>query len=369
MAGVEDAADGSRISPIASDPHSSHMTIRPYRDGDECELVRLFEKTYGRRITEAHWRWKLKRQPSPVHNVWLAVSGDRPIAQHAGIPTKFWLAGTQVTTIVGVDRMTAPEFRRQGLMTEVVRQALANWREGGIAFLIGLPNEQWEKRRRAFGWQSLFPLQWMVRPLRPEAILARRLRIPLLNRATAVAALWNRVLKGRLKRDPDVQIEQVRNAGEEFDQIWESCKSDAMFSTVRDAAWVNWRFLSSPSGEYQLVLARRAGKAVGYAAYRLARTEQKTSAYLAEIVTARTDSGCRDTLLDDLIDKLRAADAETLVALAVPGTLTFRWLCGAGFFLGHAFSVQLAPLSPELPIDQMRDPENWSITGADFDVV
>jgi hypothetical protein len=348
---------------------SSSLSIRPYRAGEERQLVDLFERVFGRTISEDHWRWKLKRRSSPVDNVWLAVSDDKPVFQYAGIPTRFWQSQTAAMTMVSVDTMTDPEFRRRGLLTRVASRAYEVWRESGVAFVIGLPNEQWGSRASALGWQKLFPLRWLVRPLRPEAMLARRLNVPLLKRATFPTSLWNHILKGRARRDPQVQTQQVRHAGEEFDQIWANCKADWMFSTVRDREWVDWRFLSSPSRAYEVTLARRANKPSGYAAHCLIGSGNRVSAYLAEIFAAREDHGTRDTLLGELLERLLATKAEALLSLAVPGTPEYQWLRRCGFFPRQAFSIQLVPLSGHLPLALMSDPNHWNLTGADFDVV
>ena len=350
-------------------PDSSPISVRAYRPGDEQALVELFRRVFGRAITEDHWRWKLKGQPATVDNVWLAVSEDRPVFQYAGIPTRFRLLQATVTSMVSVDTMTAPEFRRRGLLTQVAGQAYAAWRESGIAFVIGLPNNQWGSRTGALGWQPLAPLQWMMRPLRPEAFLARRLNLPVLKRATLAAAVANRFLQARLRRDREVQTERVRNADESFDQIWERCKSDWSFSTVRDRNWVNWRFLSSPSRTYELTLARRAGQPVGYCVHSLIESKERTIAYLAEVLVARADDATRDTLLWELIETLLATHVEALSTLAVPGTPWFRCLRRIGFIPRHTFSVELVPLSTQLPMDLLLDPNRWNLTGADFDVV
>jgi len=350
-------------------PESSPITIRPYRFGDERALLGLFQNAFGRPTTEDHWRWKLKQQPSAVENVWLAVFDDKPVFQYAGIPTRFWLSQTPASTMVSVDTMTAPEFRRRGLLTQVAGRVYAEWRERGIAFVIGLPNEKWGSRASALGWQALFPLQWLVRPLRPEAILARRLNVPFLREATFPAAMWNRFLKGRVRRDPRVTTEPILHAGDAFDEFWDSCKAEWMFSTVRDRAWVDWRFLSSPTHAYQLTLARRDGKPSGYCVHSLTSTQGRTSANLVELFVARTDYATRDTLLSELIESLLALKAEALFTLAVPGTPPCSWLRRVGFFPRHAFSVQLVPLSAELPMAAMHDPNHWNLTGADFDVI
>ena len=66
--------------------------MRPYQPGDERDLVALFQRVFGRPLTETHWRWKLKQLPSPVENVWLAVAQNgNPIFQYAGIPVRYHL--------------------------------------------------------------------------------------------------------------------------------------------------------------------------------------------------------------------------------------------------------------------------------------
>lgn len=350
-------------------PDPGTCTIRPYRDGDERGLVELFGNVFGRTITEDYWRWKLQRQPATLANVWIALSGEQPVFQYGGIPTRFWLEQTPATTMVAVDAMTARAFRRRGLLTEVVRQAHAAWRQSGVAFVLGLPNEQWGSRIRAVGWQPLFPLQWLVRPLRPEAYLARRLRMPILQHATLPAQLWNRFLQLRLQRDAAVVTELIADADESFDRLWQRCRSDWMFSTVRDREWVHWRFLASPEHRYEVTLARRAGEPVGYTAHRLIKTEARVSAYLAELFVADADTASRNALLFDLIERLQSLRAQALITLAVRGTPLFRWLRGAGFLARHGFPVHIVPLREGLPAGPLLQPQLWNLSGADFDVV
>ena len=348
---------------------SSPITIRPYRSDDERNLVALFGRAFGRPTTEQHWRWKLGQHTSPLDNVWLAMCDEQPVFQYAGIPTRFMLSRAPVTVMISVDTMTAPEFRRRGLLTTVAGRAYEAWRSAGIAFVIGLPNQQWGSRAVALGWQPLFRLQWLVLPLHPEAMLARRLKMPWLKQASPLATLWNRVLQWRLRCDAQLHTQRIVHADAAFDQLWESCRSDWMFSTIRDRHWVNWRFLSSPSQLYELNLARRAGTPVGYSAHSLIRSEHSISAHLAELFVAREDRAAHDTLLCGVLKSLRAAQADSLSTLAVPGTVSYRRLRRAGFIPRQAFSVQLVPLSPQLPMKAMLDPNQWNLSGADFDVI
>ena len=345
-------------------------TIQAYRSGDERALVALFERVFGRAISQAHWRWKLKQQPTPVENVWLALDGDAPIFQYAGIPTRFRLPAGETTAMVSVDTMTAPEWRRRGLLGSVGRVVYEAWRAAGIPFVLGLPNERWGSRAGALGWQPLFALQWLARPLRPEAILARRLKLPALARLTWLGAAWNRALRLRAPGDAAIQVRRVERAGPEFDQLWRRCETEALVSVVRDSAWVNWRYLDSPALAYRVVLAERGGQPVGYAAYRAQAHAGGKAGFIADLFAARPDQRGRAALIARTLAALYAEGVDNAVTLAIPGSPLYRDLRRAGFMRSRgAFGVQLVPLDPALPLEMLRDPHSWNLAGGDFDVV
>lgn len=346
-----------------------HPWIRGYEHGDEQALIELLGGQFSGEGGLEHWRWKLLHWPSTVPNVWLAAAAGKAVFHYGGIPLRYCLGERIGTAMISVDAMTAPAFRRRGLLTRGARRAFAEWQSHGVAFTLGLPNERWGSRIAATGWQKLFPLQWLVRPLRPEVFAARRLGVPWLRRATVISNLTRRLLDGRMRKKPEIELENITVADGRFDELWERCRSGAMFSAVQDSAWVQWRFLSSPTRKYQVVLARRRGDAVGYYACRIAASADKTSAFLAEVVGLHDDSEVHESLIAAAIENAYAARADVLGALAVPGTPRYKLLRRAGFLPGPAFTVHIVPFSTDLSMDALRKPENWNLSGAEFDVI
>jgi len=348
----------------------SSTTIRPYHDADVPDLVELFARVFDTRITAEHWHWKLAVNRTPGGNVWLAVSGERPVFQYAGIAQRYVFDDREVVGMVSVDTMTHPEFRRRGLLTKVATQAYAAWREGGAAFVIGLPNQQWGSRTQALGWVELFPLHWSALPLRPEALLAHRLKAPWLRHARWVSALWLRILRARRQQpDQGVEVSEVLQADAGFDELWARLRGEQAFAAARDRAWVNWRFLDSPLRRYQVLAARRAGSTLGYVAYRTVRTGTRASIHLAELITSNADTRTRDQLLAALIERALAVDADVIVTLVMPDTPDAGWLRSRGFLRRPGFSVQLVPLAANLPLERLKDQRAWLLNGADFDVI
>lgn len=342
--------------------------IRAYRPGDETELVALFQRAFGRPISPAHWLWKLKGLPTPAENVWLVEDEGAIIFHYAAIPVRYQLPAGAVSAMVSVDTMADPARRRKGLLTQIGRFCYDFWAEQGLAFVIGLPNEQWGSRAQALGWQPLFPLQWFYAPLRPETLLAQKLGLPFLARWQWLGRAWGRFWQGR----PNLQltIRPATEADSRFDQLWQRCAPHLPISIVRDRQWVGWRYLQSPSLPYRLLFASRGEAPAGYIAYRLAENEGRKVGFIAEILTRPDDRQTQQALIRQVTAELVQAGAESLVSLVVPGSWAAVAFRSAGFlFPRHAFRVQFVPLAPNLPLATLQNPANWHLMGGDFDVV
>jgi hypothetical protein len=348
---------------------TSAWTIRPSEAGEVPQLVDLFQQSFGRTITESHWNWKLRRLPTGVFNDWIALDAGRPIFHSGGIPVRYQLPDGQTTAMVSVDTMTAPEYRRRGLLTQVAQRMYASWRDAGVRFVIGLINDQWGSRAPALGWQPLFPLRWMVRPLKPSAILARHARIRARDGFEPLDAVWN-WLWDRRRVDPQLRFRVVEDPGPEFDRVWAGCADGAGCSVVRDSAWVAWRYLECPSFTYRVVLAERGGAPCGYAVYRVERGARGTLGYIAEVVAPPADSATLRALILETVAQLGSEGADVAATQTPPGTRSFRALRRAGFLWSWGdFSVQLVPLDEGLPMPLLRDPRNWTMWGGDYDSI
>jgi GNAT superfamily N-acetyltransferase len=344
--------------------------IRPYRPGDERTLVALWSEAFNRPMTEEHWRWKAKGRPAPIENVGVAVAADdRPIFQFVGIPCPAVVLGKPRTVMVGADVVTDPEFRRRGVFTATVHRLFDTWREAGVALVLGLANDLWGSRADALGYERSFPLRWLVRPLRPERVLARKTRLPGLGRLRGLGNLWNRAWDCATPVASDITVRPLPSATDEIDTIWERGSRHVSTSLVRDRAWVTWRYGRSPEGAHGLTLAERAGVPAGYAVYRVARTDGRTVVRIPEIF-APGDRFVLRALVHDVVARAVAEDAESVVTLAVLGSDTDRELRRAGFvFSPGAYRLEMVRLDSAISSAALRDPRGWWLTGGDFDVI
>jgi GNAT superfamily N-acetyltransferase len=342
--------------------------IRPYRQGDERTLAALWTEAFGRPMTEEHWRWKAKGRATAVENVGVAVTADdRPIFQFVGIPCPAVVLGTPRTIMVGADVLTAPDFRRRGVFPTTARQLFDSWRDAGVALVLGLANDRWRSQADALGYERFFPVRRLVRLLRPERVLARRAHLPALGRLRGLDSLWNQVWDRAAP--PDIAIRPLSTATPEIDAVWALALPHVQTSIVRDRAWVAWRYGACPYRSYQVTLAERTGGAVGYAVHSFVRQNGTTSVLVPEIF-APGDQVALRALVRDVVARGAAANADTVVTFAIPGSSVDRELRRAGFLRGRGgWPLEVIRLDPAIPRDALQDPSRWWLTGGDFDVV
>jgi hypothetical protein len=65
-----------------------------------------------------------------------------------------------------------------------------------------------------------------------------------------------------------VDLAEIASFGAEFDALWRSIEPARGVAVVKDAAYLNWRYVRCPAASYHRVAARRDGELVGYIVWR-----------------------------------------------------------------------------------------------------
>jgi hypothetical protein len=345
--------------------------VRSYRDDDLPQILDLFEVAFGRRISAAHYRWKVLTHDAPVQSVWVAVADDRIVGQYACTPLRFKVDERIVWAAHGCDVMTAPGFRRQGVLTAVGSAANAAWRDSGIAFTTGLHyTGSWGSRRAHLGWKPQFQLRWVSKPLRLDRLVARRHALPrALHLPLRVAGnAWNALARRRAARSDQLMVREVTAAGSEFDRIWEHVAPHYNALVVRDRAWMAYRYFEAPDYDYRAVIAERDAVPVGYIVFRTSSSASGLTGVIADLFTAPRDVAA-SALLIEAAALLGAAGVDHARALIAPDGPLAGAFRRAGFVqTSGTFDASIVPLAAD-GIRSLRNSSRWFTLGGDFDVV
>ncbi len=354
--------------------------VRPYREEDMHGLLALYSDVFGRERTEEEFRWKLLGPGTAIDTVWVAESADGEIiGQHAGIPMRLKLGDSIVTAMHAVEAMSHRDFRREGMLTRLGGGLYGRWQEQGVPLIIGLPHEGWGSRAYALGYRQAFPMRWLSRPLRPLSIVLSKVQ----SRMSKVQSSGSKVQGPRFRvQSPkseaegwtldlqDIQVLRHEFAGPDFDELWSDIGGAYSNAVVRDARWVQWRYLDAPTAPYSLLLASRKGRPTGYIAYRTVTSGARRIGRIADIFARPNDTQTTRALVREAISDLRRSGADSVVVLVAVGSLLYSTMRAQGFLFNRGeYKVAFIRLSEAIDAQTINDPGKWLLTGGDFDVV
>ena len=229
------------------------VRIRRAVPADAPGIRRLFERTFGKPLSQEEWEWKFERNPDGWFGT-VAEDADGIVGNYCGWGMRFRVAGRDALVYAVGDVATDP--RARGLGRHVFQDMKDAFYEDvdsrGVPFCFGFPGTRHLAiSNRLVGTRTLFPI--------------REVRVPLGSMSPSESS-W----------------EAGDFVGEEFDALWAEAAPGIPEGPVRDRARVNWRFHARPDRYYRMVWTRGAsgGAWSGWAALSISGTRALVADFL-----------------------------------------------------------------------------------------
>lgn len=342
--------------------------VRPFREEDTPGLLALYRLVFKRDRSEAEFRWKLLSHAEPIDTIWVADINGTIVGQHAGIPMHVKLGDREVLAVHAVEAMTHPDYRKEGMLTELGGALYSRWRDQGCPFIMGLPHAGWGSRAHVLGYREAFKLRWLSRPLDPVGFIASTLGFRSPAQSAPISGDWDYQFPAQ--RGQGISVARVQTAREEFDALWRTTSGSYPNSVVRDASWVQWRYLDAPGAGFKVLIARRGGDPAGYAAYRRVKIGDRNIGRIADVFSAPGDRRVVRALVRVACADLRAGGADSVACLMTANSALHSAMRGLGFLLNRGeYDASFIPLAGDLEWASISDRRTWLLTGGDFDVI
>jgi GNAT superfamily N-acetyltransferase len=251
------------------------------------------------------WEWKYDGNPFNPNGepyVLLRKDGKRIVGMYGSIFLRFWINGQEHLVSHGCDLAIHPAYRgrrlSEGLMERrrtdnPVNFAWRNEISNRIATVAGRTGVRFVP---------------MVKPLHVGSLL-RGIHSPRwLGRAGAIGARGFRQLCRPLSRRTApgrVAVRRVYRVGTEVDELWERACRDYPVILVRDAQYLDWRFVQRPDAQYTILVAVEARRVVGYMVVRSTDKGGVHWGYLVDYLVERRSRSLFSLLLGQAIEHLR----------------------------------------------------------------
>ena len=218
---------------------------------------------------DAKLRWLYRDAPEPANDVYV-LAADEELVGTAGLAVRrFDGLGRDLRVALGCDlaidrphRVVLPALR---LVQEVRRDARATY-----DVVYNFPNELARGLYARAGYHDLGVMMRYVRVLRAESYVTRYVDNARLARAIGAAidvalAAWQ--LPAVLAARHRYRLAWLDAVDDRFDALWDAARGAYPLVSRRDASWLRWRCLDSPSGRGRIatLCERGTGELHAYA--------------------------------------------------------------------------------------------------------
>ncbi|MDD5431732.1 MAG: GNAT family N-acetyltransferase [Candidatus Omnitrophica bacterium] len=222
--------------------------FRKYNNGDEKQIVDLYNRcfvlTRPRMLDDWYWEFKNGLDGNAV--IYVAELEGSIVGHFSGVPFKFKLGNNTLTAYYALDLMVSPECRRKGIATSILKTSIGSGvLENSLSY--GMANDiHLSLGTRKFNYLTLGFIPRFIKDNSGWFSFSR------------IKNVFNIYSKKRIK------ITSIDSFDEEANEFWAKVSKNYSAATVRDADYLNWRYVSKPYNNYKKFLIRENGEIVGY---------------------------------------------------------------------------------------------------------
>jgi hypothetical protein len=352
-----------------------NLLIRAYQKADEVEISRLLNLVFHEKRPLQEWQWKFQENPAGFSIITIAEWLGKIYGQYASLVIPFKFKEQSVLVGQPVDTVIHPDFRGTGrLLQRLFASASLLAQENNIAFGFGFPNEiHYPVGKRILKYQDIGPLRILFRKLNWRNAVRRRLpMLPqwILHVVGFISNAFYRVSLAAQRRH-GIAVREVSTFDERINELWEKAKGSYDILAIRDQQYLNWRYLTRPSGQYRILIGERAGTIVGYLVLKLSQ-EGEVSLGLVVDGLSLNDAKVDDAMIRAAMGRFLVKKVDYVHCWALKEDRFFQALMRCGF-REHpgmkSIPVVCFVFSGEVDETFLKDPRHWHLTIGDTDGV
>lgn len=310
----------------------------------------------------AYYHWMYYDNPAGDAFGYLAEHDERIVSSFAVAPKVMQIGGQRVRVGKTMDMFTDPDYQGMGLIKRCADLVFAAAAAAGIEgwYVTPSPNSYPIFKGR-WGYQEPFDLVYRARILQIGPVLEAlrpglgrlgrpldRLRAGLPRRASPVPAGWS--------------VGPLAHFDERADRLWDDVAAGYGVAVVRDAKYLNWRYVQNPD-DYVVLGLEQGTTLRGIVVVKTTVRQGVTVGEIVDIVGPADRPAIARLLLRLAVDCCRGLGAALVEAWAIPGTWFDRQYIRSGLALRRTRVPFL--VSPDFPDPLIRDKGAWLLTQGD----
>ncbi|MBU0755639.1 MAG: GNAT family N-acetyltransferase, partial [Planctomycetes bacterium] len=344
----------------------------PIRESDLQDLSRLIsgmrpystDQVRVRDFSSDYFHWIYFRNPAGRAFTCCARHQGKLVCSFAIAPKRIQMGNERLVMGKTMEMFTHPQYQGNGLITGVAERVFDAAGEAGIDMWYVTPSvNSYPIFRKKWGYIEAFTNHYVIKVLRPSALLSTMVRPRILGKIVGLPIdLALRLQRLFSSTPPEYAFEEVSSFGPETDALWERSKGYGL-ALVRDAQYMNWRYIDNPDSYISIRCNHRSGELAGTLVLKKTIRRGLPVGEIVDYLCPPEDSATRRALFLHGIERLQREGCVFAQSWAIEGTPLAREMKRAGFNLKRKKLPIL--LSPAASKPNFYNPEAWLLTQGD----
>jgi FkbH-like protein len=351
---------------------STHGLIRFTADM-EADVLAFQQEAFTYRRPELiapRWRWMFKESAARLGlgpRVWLFRDADRIVAHHGALPVRLKAGDVELTTAWWVDTKVRDEYQSEALGPRLVLR-------GNDDLDFGLSLGQTKQMRDILllvGHVQVAPLETAQLLIEPHTVLSAKMSAPAAM-AAAIGLQASSAVLSVLRTKIRGAVAHVTAFGARHDELWRQAAKDLPCAVIRDASYLNWKYVAQPGQQFTRLEIVEDGRTKGVVVLMFRKRDDVypyDRAFIVDLIAPFSDKAVVNQLIGVAIDTASEHGAATLTCLHIGSALT-RALRRNGFMIRDPqrfLLVYPGSLSGDAR-DVVLDGRSWYVTHGDSDI-
>lgn len=351
--------------------------VRPYREGDEDRILDLFKIVYPGREYEYDkwmrwWHWLYRENPAGSGYIWIAEDDGRVVALTSAIPILIKMDRRIIRGNIVSNSMTHPEYRRQGIFTNLNKQKNAELARSGIhvSYDFGGKGATQSIDERDFSAFIVTTTRTLVKPFNWRNTLQTKVRNPLLLTFGSSGGRLLQKVFYPAKRMPGIDglsINEVSHFDDRINGFWGKVCDQYRIMVARNSDYLNWRYVAIPDLTYRIFVAEKPGEICGYVVSRALDRDNVKLGVIFDFQAVSPEIG--QCLIAKAAECLNKEKADLIYCSSIINEPFLKSFTRNGFmsvpFAGLGFTVQST--DPGISRQYLSRQKNWYTQIGDTD--
>ena len=331
--------------------------VRTYRDNDKNEILELLG--FSRQL----WEWYASNPYGYLIGLAECKSSKKIVGYMALTLTHIKIANETKQGSLAIELFVHPDFRRQGMFLAIGRFITTKAMEENIAVSLGFPNRFAHRGHLKYGWFNVTEISMFKRYASFKGFMMSRGILPKVN------FIYHKVFHRRKQIDEGIKIKQVSSFGPEIDKLWKSIAKHYDLLVVRNLKYLNWRFIAKPNSTYQVFVAQKNEKILGYAVVFVKDTPRKKIGYIVDLF-AHPNPSIIHSLVSHSIKCLKEQKADVILCGLLAKKPFYQVLRNNSFFPSYKIPLiaRINTKETDIAKDYLKNYEKWYVTLGDSDL-